>query len=198
MIYLCFVVLGSREEWIKLSPNWGFVAGLATSSWSYTLGRWCGRGCECNRLETTTQSAFLYSWLHPVCTVWLSGMHVCNTKEAKGKKWVVTQKYPHLICLRKRFVSSQLYRDLNPDLNQQLGFREYFEYKHPVLAYQCLVNFFAKTKGQGQRSRSKFPHKVLNTKQLAISLMLFHPQTSSYLLSQLFVTHLGIALLLPK
>ena len=33
------------------------------------------------------------------------------------------------------------------------------------------------------------------TKQLAISLMLFHPQTSSYLLSQLFVIHLGVALL---
>ena len=34
---------------------------------------------------------------------------------------------------------------------------------------------------------------VLDTKQLATSLMLFHPQTSSYLLSQLFVTHLGVA-----
>ena len=27
--------------------------------------------------------------------------------------------------------------------------------------------------------------------------MLFHPQTSSYILSQLFVTHLGVALLFP-
>ena len=35
----------------------------------------------------------------------------------------------------------------------------------------------------------------MNNKQLAISFMLFHPQTSSYLLSQLFVTHLGVALL---
>ena len=30
---------------------------------------------------------------------------------------------------------------------------------------------------------------------MATSLMLFHPQTSSYLLSQLFATHLGVALL---
>ena len=52
------------------------------------------------------------------------------------------------------------------------------------------------TLGQGQRSRSKFSQNWLNTKQLATSLMLFHPQTSSYLLSQLFVTHLGVALLL--
>ena len=51
------------------------------------------------------------------------------------------------------------------------------------------------TLGQGQRSRSKFSQNGLNTKQLATSLMLFHPQTSSYLLSQLFVTHLGVALL---
>ena len=36
----------------------------------------------------------------------------------------------------------------------------------------------------------------LNTKQLATFLMLFHPHNSSYLLSQLFVTHLGVALLL--
>ena len=33
---------------------------------------------------------------------------------------------------------------------------------------------------------------------MASSLMLFHPQTSSYILSQLFVTHLGVALLLYK
>ena len=52
------------------------------------------------------------------------------------------------------------------------------------------------TKGQSQRSRSKFPQNGLNVKQLAISWMLFHPQTSSYLLSQLFVIHLGVALLL--
>ena len=52
------------------------------------------------------------------------------------------------------------------------------------------------TLGQGQRSRSKFSKNGLNTKQLATSLMLFHPHTSSYLLSQLFVTHLGVALLL--
>ena len=51
--------------------------------------------------------------------------------------------------------------------------------------------------GQGQRSRSKFSQNGLNTNQLATSLMLFHPQTSSYLLSQLFVTHLGVALLYP-
>ena len=51
------------------------------------------------------------------------------------------------------------------------------------------------TQGQGQRSRSNFPKNGLNTKQLATSWMLFHPQTSSYLLSQLFVTHLGVALL---
>ena len=51
------------------------------------------------------------------------------------------------------------------------------------------------TLGQGQRSRSKFSQNGLNTKQLATSLMLFHPQTLSYLLSQLFVTHLGVALL---
>ena len=51
------------------------------------------------------------------------------------------------------------------------------------------------TLGQGQRSRSIFSQNGLNTKQLATSLMLFHPQTSSYLLSQLFVTHLGVALL---
>ena len=31
-----------------------------------------------------------------------------------------------------------------------------------------------------------------NTKQLVISLMLFHPQTPSHLLSQLFVTHLSV------
>ena len=49
--------------------------------------------------------------------------------------------------------------------------------------------------GQGQRSSSKFSQNGLNTKQLATSLMLFHPQTSSYILSQLFVTHLGVALL---
>ena len=51
------------------------------------------------------------------------------------------------------------------------------------------------TLGQGQRSRSKFSKNGLNTKQLATYLMLFHPHTSSYLLSQLFVTHLGVALL---
>ena len=50
------------------------------------------------------------------------------------------------------------------------------------------------TKGQGQRSMSKFSQNGLNDK-LAISWMLFHPQTSSYLLSQHFVTHLGVALL---
>ena len=49
------------------------------------------------------------------------------------------------------------------------------------------------TKGEGQGKR--FPQNGLNTEQLAISWMLFHPQTSSYLLSQLFVTHLGVALL---
>ena len=54
------------------------------------------------------------------------------------------------------------------------------------------------TLGQGQRSRSKFSQNRLNTKKLATSLMLFHPQTSSYLLSQLFVTHLGVALLLTQ
>ena len=48
---------------------------------------------------------------------------------------------------------------------------------------------------KGQRSRSKFPQNGLNVIQLAISWMLFHPQTS-YLLSQLFVIHLGVALLL--
>ena len=47
-----------------------------------------------------------------------------------------------------------------------------------------------------QRSKSKFPQNGLDIKQLAISRMLFHPQASSYLLSQLFVTHLGVALLL--
>ena len=52
------------------------------------------------------------------------------------------------------------------------------------------------TLGQGQRSRSFFSQNGLNTKQLATSLMIFHPQTSSYLSSQLFVTHLGVALLL--
>ena len=54
------------------------------------------------------------------------------------------------------------------------------------------------TLGQGQRSRSSsnFSQNGLNTKQLATSLMLFHPQTSSYILSQLFVTHMGVALLL--
>ena len=41
------------------------------------------------------------------------------------------------------------------------------------------------TKGQGQRSRSKFLQNGFITKQLAISCMLFHPQTSLYLLSQL-------------
>ena len=51
------------------------------------------------------------------------------------------------------------------------------------------------TLGQGRRSRSRFSQNGLNTKQLATSLMLFHPQTLSYLLSQLFVTHLGVALL---
>ena len=54
------------------------------------------------------------------------------------------------------------------------------------------------TKGQGQMSRSNFPQNGLNDKQLAISWMLFHPQTASYLLSQLFVTHLGVALLLSQ
>ena len=44
----------------------------------------------------------------------------------------------------------------------------------------------------GIDQRSKFPQNWLNTKQ---SWMLFHPQTSSHLLSQLFVTHLGVALL---
>ena len=44
-------------------------------------------------------------------------------------------------------------------------------------------------------SKSKFPQNRLNTTQLALSWMLFHPQTSSYLLSQLSVTHLGVALL---
>ena len=52
----------------------------------------------------------------------------------------------------------------------------------------------SKVKGQGQF----FSQNGLNTKQLATSLMLFHLQTSSYLLSQLFVTHLGVALLLYK
>ena len=37
--------------------------------------------------------------------------------------------------------------------------------------------------------------KGLNSKELAIFWMPFHPQTSSYLLSQLFVTHLGVVLL---
>ena len=37
---------------------------------------------------------------------------------------------------------------------------------------------------------------MLNTKQLAISWMLYHQQTSTYLLSQLFFTYLGVALLL--
>ena len=49
---------------------------------------------------------------------------------------------------------------------------------------------------KGQRSKSKFLQKGLNDEQLAISWMLFHPQTSSYLLSQLFVTHFGVVLLL--
>ena len=40
-----------------------------------------------------------------------------------------------------------------------------------------------------------FLNRLNTIKQLAISRMLFHPQTSSYLLSQLFVTHLGIALM---
>ena len=49
-------------------------------------------------------------------------------------------------------------------------------------------------------SRSNFPQKELKKKpkQLAISWMLFHPQTSSHLLSQLFVTNLGVALLFKK
>ena len=38
-----------------------------------------------------------------------------------------------------------------------------------------------KALGQGQRSRSNFSQNGLNTKQLATSLLLFHPQTSSYL-----------------
>ena len=47
--------------------------------------------------------------------------------------------------------------------------------------------------GQGQI----FPKMCKKTKQLAISWMLFHPQTLSHLLSLLFVTHLDVTLLLP-
>ena len=42
-----------------------------------------------------------------------------------------------------------------------------------------------------QRSRSTFPQNGLNTKQLAISWMLFQPQTSSYLFLQLFCDSFG-------
>ena len=69
------------------------------------------------------------------------------------------------------------------------------------------------TWGQGQRSRSIFSQNGLNTKQLATSLILFHPQTHklhhtyyhSFLwlnwalpscLIYIVVTHLGVALLL--
>ena len=52
--------------------------------------------------------------------------------------------------------------------------------------------------GQSHRSRSNFQKKKkkkkgIKTKHLAISWMLFQPQTSSHLLSQLFVTHFGVA-----
>ena len=46
-----------------------------------------------------------------------------------------------------------------------------------------------------QRSRSNFPKKGKMIKELAISWMLFKPQTSSHLLSQVFVAHLGVSLL---
>ena len=47
------------------------------------------------------------------------------------------------------------------------------------------------------RSRSNFHKKwVIKTKELAISRILYHPLTSLYLLSQLFVTDFGGALLL--
>ena len=48
-----------------------------------------------------------------------------------------------------------------------------------------------KVKGQGQI----FPKMCKKTKQLAISRMLFHPPTTLFLLLQLFVTHLGAAVL---
>ena len=47
------------------------------------------------------------------------------------------------------------------------------------------------TKGRGQISLKMGK----NTKELFISRGLFHPQTTSYLLSQLFETHFGVALL---
>ena len=45
-------------------------------------------------------------------------------------------------------------------------------------------------------SEVKFPKNGHLIKKLAISLMLIDPQSPSYLLSQLFVTHFGVALLL--
>ena len=69
--------------------------------------------------------------------------------------------------------------------------------KKTTLKHQSiiLINHF---KGQGQSSRSKFLQNGLNTKQLAVSLKQFHPQTSSHLLSHLFVTHSGVARMLLK
>ena len=57
---------------------------------------------------------------------------------------------------------------------------------HPNKVHSMTQVPMTLTFGQGQRSRSNYPKNGLNNKQLAISWMLFHPQTSLYLLSIIY------------
>ena len=61
---------------------------------------------------------------------------------------------------------------------------------HSDKAYSMIQVSMVITEGQIFQKKKK----RIKTKQLA-AWMLFHPQTSSHLLSQIFVTHLGVALL---
>ena len=63
--------------------------------------------------------------------------------------------------------------DANSSKDFILGTKVQPNNAHSITQAQMTLIF-----GQGQRSRFKFPHNVLTTKQLAISWMLYHSQTS--------------------